>query len=393
MAEENDARPIHSPYASHVCPVYFQGNGPLYIPRDFLKQSPELASGAAPNRFTLTSDDIHVKNIAFDAGHVIIHYLITKTYQNLKPTEIFAEKNDAMELATAIRVYGAAESISLGGLRNLAREEIVRLGDKLELSTLVKVMEDAIPSFQSLPGISAYIESRIISFMQNSSGIAADRVLEKTGVPDTLSNVLLRSIALLKASEHSLAAETTIQYVAADRSNITLRPVVDAIELAETRAEARIAEENLRHAEETAVACEVAEIRDLKLRRATRGKLTSTQKKRLKTLLSNAEEREKAKAAKEVIETETILRETSAGNIKSDNTFGTAEVSFQHGIKTSITGESSFDKNDMNNHSTKAQDSQDENSSEFECQSGDDTDQFPYMVYPMTPSSSQASSL
>ncbi|KAM0343369.1 hypothetical protein ACHAPU_008547 [Fusarium lateritium] len=344
MSEENDTRPMHSPYASDVCPVYFQGNGPLYIPRTFLNQSPELASGAVPDRFTLASDDIHVENIAFDAGHAIIHYLVTNTYQCLKPTEIFPEKNDATELATAIRVYSTTETISLSRLRNLAREEIVRLGDKLELPTLIKVMEDSIPSFQNLPGIAAYVESRILSFAENSSRIAANKALENIGVPDTLNNVLLRSIVLMKASEQSLVAEPIIQHVTADRGTITLRPVLDAIILAETQAEAKTVEDNLREAQKVAVACEVAEIRDLRLRKATRGKLTSTQRKRLNSLVRNAAERAEVKAASEAIEAEAVIAEKNTGSTWSGYTFGIATASSQNETKKYGTGESPSDK-------------------------------------------------
>jgi hypothetical protein len=44
MDINKDSRPEHSPYASQVCAVYFQGNGPLHIPHALLHQSVELTS-------------------------------------------------------------------------------------------------------------------------------------------------------------------------------------------------------------------------------------------------------------------------------------------------------------------------------------------------------------
>jgi hypothetical protein len=310
---------VSRPYGSEICAVYFQSKGPLYINRELLRRSNELfLATVEKGPFSSTLVDAHLEDITFDTGHVIIHYLVTNTYQCLKPRVEVPEKKNALEFVTALRVYIAAERLSLHQLRELAREELVRLGDKLGLSTLIKVMEETISSFEVLPGITAYIESRLLSFSEESSRATADRVMTEIGIPDTLCKVLFRSIVLMKASEHSLAAEPTIQHVAVGRSGITLLPKVEAIKLAEAKAEERAAQEALRIAEQIAVAEEMAEMRELRCKRATRGKLTSRQKRRLHELLNNAAKRDKNKAARKAKENETKLVENKpTGEVES----------------------------------------------------------------------------
>jgi hypothetical protein len=191
----------------------------LYINRELLRQSKELFSAVTEaDPFSFNSEDVHLKYITLETGHVIIHYLVTNTYQCLKPRAEAMETRNAEEFFTATRVYKAAGSLSLNQLREFAREELVRLGDKLELSTLIKVMDLSTSSFKDLPGITAYIESRLLSFYEENHRATADRLLTDIGFPDTLSKVLFRSIVLMKASERSQAAEPTVQHVAAGRS-------------------------------------------------------------------------------------------------------------------------------------------------------------------------------
>ncbi|KAG7424255.1 hypothetical protein Forpi1262_v014287 [Fusarium oxysporum f. sp. raphani] len=78
MDISKDSRPEHSPYASQVCAVYFQGNGPLHIPHALLHQSVELASrNATAGCFSSSSRDLHLNDIDYNTGHVLIHFMAT----------------------------------------------------------------------------------------------------------------------------------------------------------------------------------------------------------------------------------------------------------------------------------------------------------------------------
>ncbi|KAH7158498.1 hypothetical protein DER46DRAFT_637329 [Fusarium sp. MPI-SDFR-AT-0072] len=186
--------------------------------------------------------ELWLDNITLDAGHVIIHYLVTGTYQCLQSQEEEEEgeeKKFSAELATAIRVYVAADSLSLPALREMAREEIFRLGEWLSLLTLIKVMEEAALSFDAYPGIAAYVESRVLLHSQdkgNHGPEKADETLDALGTPDSLSKVLLRSVLLAKASEGRQRKEPNYQVSTLGFAALELRLTEEAMERAETRA-------------------------------------------------------------------------------------------------------------------------------------------------------------
>ncbi|KAL9563601.1 hypothetical protein ACKAV7_012269 [Fusarium commune] len=177
----------------------------------------------------------------YASGHVIIHYLVTGTYQCLQSQEEEEgeEKKFSAELATAIRVYVAADSLSLPALREMARGEIFRLGEWLSLLTLIKVMEEAALSFDAYPGIAAYVESRVLLHSQdkgNHGPEKADETLDALGTPDSLSKVLLRSVLLAKASEGRQRKEPNYQVSTLGFAALELRLTEEAMERAETRA-------------------------------------------------------------------------------------------------------------------------------------------------------------
>ncbi|KAF4416320.1 hypothetical protein FACUT_12681 [Fusarium acutatum] len=86
----------------------------------------------------------------------------------------------------------------------MARGEILRVGEWLNLPTLIKVMEEVALSFKAYPGIATYVESRLLSFSETAAITGAkdhvDETLAALGAPDTLSQVVLRSVLLYKAS-------------------------------------------------------------------------------------------------------------------------------------------------------------------------------------------------
>ncbi|OBS15704.1 hypothetical protein FPOA_13513 [Fusarium poae] len=122
---ESDSMDINKdsrPYASQVCAVYFQGNGPLHIPHALLHQSVELASrNVATDCFSSSSRDLHLNDIDYNTGHVLIHFMATGRYQCLKPQGETIMISYASEFTTALRVYAAAQSFQLTSLRDLAR--------------------------------------------------------------------------------------------------------------------------------------------------------------------------------------------------------------------------------------------------------------------------------
>ncbi|EXK25989.1 hypothetical protein FOMG_17389 [Fusarium oxysporum f. sp. melonis 26406] len=327
MGIKKDSRPEHSPYASQVCAVYFQGNGPLHIPHALLHQSVELASrSAATGCFSSSSRDLHLNDIDYNTGHVLIHFMATGRYQCLKPQGETIMISYASEFTTALRVYAAAQSFQLPSLRDLARREIIALGDRLSLPSLVDIMEESSLSLSTLPGIAAYVESRILAFAENITYPTSEKVLSEIGTPNTLSMVLLKTILLLQTSkvslrDDSLRKEELVEIlrglsdtgpIVKGKASDVDRVMKEAEEQAAKRAEETAAKEAEKaaaavvavaqriaeaQATEAEAANEEEEIACLLAKKARRGKLVKKDRERLSALEHNATKRAKAKTA------------------------------------------------------------------------------------------------
>ncbi|KAH6959647.1 hypothetical protein BKA56DRAFT_637537 [Ilyonectria sp. MPI-CAGE-AT-0026] len=338
MDRDKDCRPEHSPYASEVYAVYFQGKGPLYISCALLHQSAELASrDAATGCCSSSFRELHLDDIAYDTGHVLIHFLATSNYQCLKPQGDTITERYASEFATAIRVYVAAQSFQLPSLRDLARREMIRLGDRLSLPSLINIMEESRLSLSTLPGIAAYVESRILAFAGNITHPTSEKVLSEIGIPNTLSMVLLKTILLLQTSElsardESLRNEELVEILrgladsktGAGASRSKVSDVDRAMKEAEEQAAREAKEQAAKDAKEAVVvaqrtaaaaAAEAAEaeaaseegeeIASLLARKTKRGgKLLRKDRERLSILEENASKRSEARAAREIAEAE-----------------------------------------------------------------------------------------
>ncbi|KAF9776369.1 hypothetical protein IL306_005460 [Fusarium sp. DS 682] len=255
------------PYEGGVCAIYFQA---------LLKEEESPCSDCAIT-------ELYLDNVSLDAGHVIIHYLVTGIYQCLKPEKEAHEKMTAAELTTALQVYVATDILSVPELREMARAEIVSLGNQLLLPALIKVMEDAALSFDAHPGIATYLQYRILSFSQDEHPFMADNILRGMGAPDSLSKALLRSIALSKASVWHQLEDPTYQLTVGDCTALVLRPAEKAMKRSEEQA--------LSKASKAQADCEAEEAWKLEKKKVKKGKLGRKNQERLDTLLLNQEER------------------------------------------------------------------------------------------------------
>ncbi|CAG1972939.1 unnamed protein product [Fusarium graminearum] len=209
-ATEKDNTAELSPYASRICAVHCQSHEVFYVSSALLRQSPVLASHY--NRSlcsSLSIPELRLNDVTFSTGHVIIHFLITGTYQCLKPYQDSDAERNVFEFTTALDVYVAAHSYDLPGLRKLARQEIVKLGNRLDLPTFVDAVDNAKLAFDNFPAIGVYAEWRFVSLADPAEHLAFKKMLNCIGAPKTLSMTLLRAILLLKASETPYKSESS----------------------------------------------------------------------------------------------------------------------------------------------------------------------------------------
>ncbi|KAI1109572.1 hypothetical protein F5Y14DRAFT_23933 [Nemania sp. NC0429] len=187
---EMDMRPESSPYASPLITIHFAGGPPLTVPTRLIdKKSPKLSSGCGYNM------TLRLAHISSDAGHVLVHYLFTGAYECLKPKGSSPYEKNAAEFATSVRAYTIARQYELPDLEGLARAEIEKLGNRLEVMKILDVLRDTLPN----PGaddtwIQKYLETLVRSFINSPPA----SLRSPSGSPDgtlPLANALLRVFA------------------------------------------------------------------------------------------------------------------------------------------------------------------------------------------------------
>ncbi|KAI1159420.1 hypothetical protein F5B18DRAFT_636831 [Nemania serpens] len=89
---------------------------------------------------------LRLTHIPGDAGHVLVHYMFTGMYECLKPKGSSCYEKDAAEFATGVRVYALARDCGLPGLESMARCEMEKLGNRLQVAQILDVLKDELPS-------------------------------------------------------------------------------------------------------------------------------------------------------------------------------------------------------------------------------------------------------
>ncbi|KID93324.1 hypothetical protein MAJ_10713, partial [Metarhizium majus ARSEF 297] len=141
---------------------------------------------------------------AIDTGHVLVNFLITGEYSCLKPKGESMDERHASEFTTALHVSGVAESYGLSGLRDLAMNEMQKLGDKLTMFSLIRIMEEARPTPVRIPEVAAYIRSRMQDFCNIPTIEAGEEVLSVSGTPQTIGELVLKSVVEIHLQELSV---------------------------------------------------------------------------------------------------------------------------------------------------------------------------------------------
>ncbi|KAI0871023.1 hypothetical protein GGS24DRAFT_473174 [Hypoxylon argillaceum] len=197
-----DLRPESSPYTNPLLSLHF-GDGPaLIIPDQFFAKRPRLS-----HLFSSFDRKVQLKHISGAAGHVLVHYLFTGTYECLKPKGSSLCEKDTSEFATSVRVYAVAQEYELPDLEALARGEMVILGRRLQVTQILDVLNDALPtpSVGDL-WIQSYIASLVRPFL-NSSKAPSCCLPDSSGKPLSIANTLLKVVIELwgeKSNSRSL---------------------------------------------------------------------------------------------------------------------------------------------------------------------------------------------
>lgn len=125
-----------------IIDVQFKQGDPLGVRRTLIEQYPKLL--VPITSFSLRNPLLPLKHISRSAGHVIVHYLHTSTYQTLKWVGPATGNDEAIaKLKTAFEVYVSARKYNMSDLENLAKEQIAHLSKGLDAFLVVDVVNDA----------------------------------------------------------------------------------------------------------------------------------------------------------------------------------------------------------------------------------------------------------
>lgn len=205
--------------------MYFSGGDKLYVSPHLLCQSPKLESLYLDNTLELL-------DVSKDAGHVLVHHLITGTYQSLKLMYLGPEQELAAEFLTSVRVYTAAKTYSLPSLVELAKAEIERLGERLQVSLAFDLMRDAYPNPDTDDvWLNSYLKNRLKLFLEDGfTDTLVDEVAVRRNAV-SVSDILFKSLLeLLRDNAVSPHEEFNGPFEKAKRDVPTAQPVPVASE-------------------------------------------------------------------------------------------------------------------------------------------------------------------
>ncbi|KAK5993333.1 hypothetical protein PT974_06762 [Cladobotryum mycophilum] len=159
-AEVVDTRPEVSVYSAPSIMLRLQDGSHLYVPTRLLQEIPKLAHISEQG-------DYHL-DVLPDVGHVLAHYLFTKSYECLRPRGSTPHERLAREFTTSVRVYAAARTYELLDLEDLAKSEIDRLGDKLRTPLVFDLAQMACPNPSADDvWLTNYLKTRLRHLLEN----------------------------------------------------------------------------------------------------------------------------------------------------------------------------------------------------------------------------------
>ncbi|PNH48143.1 hypothetical protein VD0004_g274 [Verticillium dahliae] len=189
---DQDTGPVTSPYMGAQVQVYFRSGLPFHIPRVLWKKA------RVKTFYSSADQNYHLPTVPDEAGHVLIHYLVTGTYQTLKtPT-------GPSSLEVAVYVYTTALSCRLPALAALARARIARFADALAspAQVLRVVSEGARLLAREDPWLVGFVAAHVRRVLEEARapGKDEDEVLRCFGPLDAFSAMLVRGMIRICAA-------------------------------------------------------------------------------------------------------------------------------------------------------------------------------------------------
>ncbi|PFH57839.1 hypothetical protein XA68_14492 [Ophiocordyceps unilateralis] len=160
-SEAVDTRPVTSPYTANISVLLNDGTC-LYVPKSLLPYLPQHQDHLAATGIVRVPDEI-----TLDVAHVLIHYLLTDTYQCLRPKGPSPQDRLSAEFDTGVRVLAAARAYDLPRLKELAHAELTRVGQEIPMPLVFRIVQEAFPEDRKKGRwLQAYLSARLEEFLQ-----------------------------------------------------------------------------------------------------------------------------------------------------------------------------------------------------------------------------------
>ncbi|KAI0468115.1 hypothetical protein F4859DRAFT_215164 [Xylaria cf. heliscus] len=197
MAEEDDGRPESSPFESVSTEVYFGSGSKFTVPSSLFLNSPKLRLGEKRPPRSICLDDV-----TSAVGHVIFYYLLTDTYQCLRPKGNSQHERLVNELATGVDVYNAARKYELLALQETAKDEIQQLAQQLPFPLVLNLLRDLhLDPSASETWLDDYVQSGLKNLFRTPTAFLDYTNLQVEQDMISFSNIILKNLANLLSND------------------------------------------------------------------------------------------------------------------------------------------------------------------------------------------------
>ncbi|KAK2035803.1 hypothetical protein LZ31DRAFT_313798 [Colletotrichum somersetense] len=223
-----NAGPEVSPYVSSSCKVYFKGGQQFTIPYDFLRLSEKL------QEINDSWYGIRLEDIPDEAGHVLIHYLHTGTWQTLRVNDPTPAVIQSTQLNISLHVYAAAQAYKLPDLAELAKDKISYYAGQLPDLEVLVLASDAGRLGEGDLWFSDFIKLRIRQLFEDPALLNRTEFLGCFNTATTYTRMLVKGLidicCDMSTSVNSTASQPTSPFESYVAPEPGQEPAMDARE-------------------------------------------------------------------------------------------------------------------------------------------------------------------
>lgn len=135
-------------------------------------------------------------------GHVIFYYLLTDTYQCLRPKGNSQSERLVNELATGVGAYNASRKYELLALQEIAKDEIQRLAQQLPFPLVLNHLRDLhLDPSASETWLDDYVQTGLKNLLRTPTAFLDYTSLQVEQDAISFSNIILKNLANLLTND------------------------------------------------------------------------------------------------------------------------------------------------------------------------------------------------